>query len=83
MLVYTNTKITLPEFSLFQEFDDLSEDVENTIPESCLISLVKKLEEEVIIQDIPKAPIIVYLEDKETHALIGIKIKDEGTSSVT
>ena len=73
---------TLTDFSLFQEFDDLSEDVENTIPESCLISLVKKLEEEVIIQDIPEAPIVVYLEDKETHAIMGIKIKDESRSYV-
>ena len=61
---------------LFQEFDDISDDAENTIPESHLISLVKKLEEEVIIEDIPRAPIIVYLEDKETKAIIGIKIKD-------
>ena len=65
---------------LFQEFDDISDDAENTIPESSLISQVKKLEEEVIIEDIPRAPIIVYLEDKETKAIIGIKIKDESPS---
>ena len=64
-------------WSYFQEFDHPSEDVENTIPESSLISLAKRLEEELEIQDIPMAPIVVYLEDKDTHAIIGIKVKEE------
>ena len=64
-------------FYIFQEFDHPSEDIENTIPESSLISLLKKLEEELEIQDIPMAPIVVYLEDKDTHAIMGIKVREE------
>ena len=42
-----------------------------------LISLLKLIDEEVMIQDIPSPPMVVYLKDKETQAIIGIKVKEE------
>ena len=53
------------------------EEGESSIPESSLISLVKLIDDEVMIQDIPSPPIVVYLKDKETHGIVGIKINQE------
>ena len=64
----------------FQDFETPSsddEEGESSIPESSLISLLKLIDEEVMIQDIPSPPIVVYLKDKETQGIIGIKVKEE------
>ena len=64
----------------FQDFEAPSsddEEGESSIPESSLISLLKLIDEEVMIQDIPSPPIVVYLKDKETQGIIGIKVKEE------
>ena len=72
-------KLHLIEYSLFQDIETPMDDEEgeSSIPESSLISLVKLIDDEVMIQDIPSPPIVVYLKDKETHGIVGIKINQE------
>ena len=62
-----------------QDFETTSEDEEgeSSIPESSLISLVKLIDYEAMIQDIPSPPMVVYLKDEETQGIVGIKLKQE------
>ena len=63
----------------FQDFETPSEDEEgeSSIPESSLISLVKLIDDEVMMQDIPSPPIVVCLRDHETQGIVGIKVKQD------
>ena len=38
--------------------------------------MTKAIDEEAMMQDIPKPPMVVYLSDKETGSIVGIKIKE-------